>query len=131
MKAYTTLISICFILVIFTINAQAQSDDLLAFNDTSNTSETTETTETTSVVSFASALQSVVQCPSCGHKSNQEMRTNACKYVHKCDACSTVSKPLQGDCCIHCSYGSVKCPSKQTEENERKMLEQSGGSISQ
>ncbi|MDP0941897.1 GDCCVxC domain-containing (seleno)protein, partial [Klebsiella quasipneumoniae] len=28
----------------------------------------------------------------------------------------TVLKPQQGDCCVYCSYGSVKCPPIQQDK---------------
>ncbi|MEL6103792.1 MAG: GDCCVxC domain-containing (seleno)protein, partial [Pseudomonadota bacterium] len=28
----------------------------------------------------------------------------------ECTSCKTVLKPLPGDCCVYCSYGTVACP---------------------
>lgn len=58
-------------------------------------------------------LQSTITCPNCGHKKEETMPTDACQYFYKCENCKTVLKPKQGDCCVYCSYGSVKCPSIQ------------------
>ena len=30
--------------------------------------------------------------------------------MHECTNCGVVIKPKQGDCCVFCSYGTVKCP---------------------
>ena len=38
------------------------------------------------------------------------MPTNACQWFYECDQCKTLLKPLSGDCCVFCSYGTVKCP---------------------
>ncbi|HEX5552494.1 MAG TPA: GDCCVxC domain-containing (seleno)protein [Chitinophagaceae bacterium] len=58
-------------------------------------------------------FQSVITCPVCGHKKEETMPADACSYFYQCEQCKAVLKPLSGDCCVFCSYGSVKCPSKQ------------------
>ena len=58
-------------------------------------------------------LESVLTCPSCGHARQEIMPTNACQYFYECTRCKTLLKPKAGDCCVFCSYGSVKCPPKQ------------------
>ncbi|MGI9288070.1 MAG: GDCCVxC domain-containing (seleno)protein [Pseudomonadales bacterium] len=55
-------------------------------------------------------LQSVLTCPECGHEKEETMRTDACQYFYECESCHKVLKPLAGDCCVYCSFGSVKCP---------------------
>ncbi len=55
-------------------------------------------------------LQSVIACPSCGHRSEETMPTNACLYYYECTGCRKMLKPKSGDCCVFCSYGSVPCP---------------------
>lgn len=59
--------------------------------------------------------QSTLTCPVCGHQSTEVMPTDACLFFHECPACKTVIRPKQGDCCVFCSYGTVKCPPKQCE----------------
>ncbi len=59
-------------------------------------------------------LESTITCPTCGHKKKEIMPTDACQFFYECEQCKTVLKPKQGDCCVYCSYGSVKCPSIQT-----------------
>ena len=55
-------------------------------------------------------LNSTITCPNCGHKKDEIMPTDACTYFYECEKCKTRLKPLQGDCCVYCSYGTVKCP---------------------
>ena len=55
-------------------------------------------------------LQSIITCPKCGHKKTEMMPTNACEFFYECENCKTRLRPLEGDCCVYCSYGSVKCP---------------------
>ena len=38
------------------------------------------------------------------------MPTDACQYFYDCKGCGALLKPLPGDCCVFCSYGSVRCP---------------------
>ena len=53
---------------------------------------------------------SIVTCPECGHQKEEEMPTDACQFFYECENCKAVLKPKEGDCCVYCSYGSVKCP---------------------
>lgn len=55
-------------------------------------------------------LQSEITCPACGHRAVEAMPTDACQYFYECTNCQTVLKPIAGDCCVFCSYGTVKCP---------------------
>ena len=55
-------------------------------------------------------LNSTITCPECGHKADEAMPTNACQYFYDCQGGGAVLKPLAGDCCVFCSYGSVPCP---------------------
>jgi hypothetical protein len=55
-------------------------------------------------------LFSTITCPNCGHQKTEEMPTDACMYYYECEACRSRLKPVQGDCCVFCSYGTVKCP---------------------
>lgn len=70
-----------------------------------------------SVTAPAPALLSSLTCPHCGHMAREKMPTDACQYFYDCKNCGAVLKPLPGDCCVFCSYGDVKCPSKQTGGN--------------
>ena len=55
-------------------------------------------------------LQSIITCPVCLHQKEETMPTDACQYFYTCTQCNTRLKPLQGDCCVFCSYGTVACP---------------------
>ncbi|MFN0293519.1 GDCCVxC domain-containing (seleno)protein [Pedobacter helvus] len=55
-------------------------------------------------------LQSIITCPLCQHSKEETMPTDACQYFYECENCKIRLKPLQGDCCVFCSYGTVKCP---------------------
>lgn len=55
-------------------------------------------------------LESEITCPSCGYRKTEIMPTDACVYFYECEVCKTLLKPKQGDCCVFCSFGSVKCP---------------------
>ena len=58
-------------------------------------------------------LQSIITCPECGHAEQERMPTDSCQFFYKCESCRQLLTPKPGDCCVFCSYGSVKCPSKQ------------------
>jgi hypothetical protein len=62
-------------------------------------------------------LQSLITCPHCGHRKQEKMPTDACLYFYECQNCHVMLKPKPGDCCVFCSYGSVKCPPTQPERN--------------
>lgn len=55
-------------------------------------------------------LQSTLTCPMCAAAKVETMPTDACQYFYECTACKTLLKPMQGHCCVFCSYGSVPCP---------------------
>lgn len=59
---------------------------------------------------------SVIQCPFCGFEKKEMMPTDACQFFYECKKCKKIIRPKEGDCCVFCSYGSVKCPGKQVEE---------------
>ncbi|AWF83362.1 hypothetical protein BTJ40_04875 [Microbulbifer sp. A4B17] len=55
-------------------------------------------------------LESVITCPECGHSKTENMPKNSCQFFYECKSCQKIIKPLPGDCCVFCSYGTVKCP---------------------
>ncbi|WP_253451047.1 GDCCVxC domain-containing (seleno)protein [Natronospira proteinivora] len=55
-------------------------------------------------------LQSEITCPHCGYQKTETMPTDACQYFYDCESCKRVLKPNAGDCCVFCSFGSIKCP---------------------
>jgi hypothetical protein len=60
-------------------------------------------------------LESIITCPECGHAQIEIMPTDACQFYYECTRCHTLLRPLKGDCCVFCSFGTVVCPPKQTE----------------
>lgn len=61
-------------------------------------------------------LESEITCPNCGFKKAETMPTDSCVFFYECPQCKAFLKPKLGDCCVFCSYGSVKCPPIQTGE---------------
>jgi hypothetical protein len=59
--------------------------------------------------------ESTITCPKCGHQATEEMPRDACQFFYVCKGCGERLKPLPGDCCVFCSYGSVPCPPIQVE----------------
>lgn len=55
-------------------------------------------------------LYSVISCPYCGFKKEERMREDSCNFFYECANCKTIIKPKEQDCCVFCSYGTVKCP---------------------
>ncbi len=56
---------------------------------------------------------SEITCPNCGHKKPEVLPTEICMITYTCEKCSEVMHPKDGDCCVFCSYGDHRCPSKQ------------------
>ena len=44
------------------------------------------------------------------------MPTDACQFFYQCEQCKALLRPKAGDCCVFCSYGSVKCPPVQMQQ---------------
>lgn len=65
--------------------------------------------------------KSTITCPNCGHQSDITLDDDSCVHFYKCEKCGNIMKPKKGECCVSCSYGSVKCPTMQ-----KVMLEVSG-----
>jgi hypothetical protein len=64
----------------------------------------------------AVVLKSVLTCPHCGFGSRATMPTDACLFFYECSQCKTLLRPKSGDCCVFCSYGSMKCLSIQEQD---------------
>ncbi|MES2105351.1 MAG: GDCCVxC domain-containing (seleno)protein [Pseudomonadota bacterium] len=58
---------------------------------------------------------STLSCPHCGHSQQASMPVDACQFFYECIQCKTLLRPKAGDCCVFCSYGSVKCPPMQVQ----------------
>lgn len=61
---------------------------------------------------------SVLTCPACGASSEEEMPLDACTYFYECRGCGQLLKPNKGDCCVFCSFGTVKCPPVQASAHD-------------
>ncbi|HLP12087.1 MAG TPA: GDCCVxC domain-containing (seleno)protein [Flavobacteriales bacterium] len=57
--------------------------------------------------------RSELTCPECKHKQTEIMPTDYCLLTYKCQGCKKDINPRDTDCCVFCSYGNHKCPSKQ------------------
>jgi hypothetical protein len=62
-------------------------------------------------------LESVLTCPACAFQKHETMPEDACQYFYECASCETLLRPKQGDCCVFCSYGTVKCPPIQEQRS--------------
>ena len=58
-------------------------------------------------------FKSAIKCPQCGFEKEETMPIDSCQFFYQCSHCGTRLKPKEGDCCVFCSYGTVKCPPKQ------------------
>ena len=61
-------------------------------------------------------IQSTITCPECGATAQEVMPTDACTFFYECKGCHKRLRPLPMDCCVFCSYGSVKCPPVQLQK---------------
>jgi len=58
-------------------------------------------------------LDSIITCPHCGRTKSERMPVDACQILYECTGCGVNLRPKKGDCCVFCSYGSVRCPPMQ------------------
>ena len=56
---------------------------------------------------------STITCPECAASKTETMPIDACQFFYDCASCGALLRPKPGDCCVFCSYGSMRCPSKQ------------------
>ena len=59
------------------------------------------------------SLFSEITCPECKHTKTEKLPTEVCQVSYTCENCKKVLHPDDGDCCVFCTYGTHKCPSKQ------------------
>lgn len=59
------------------------------------------------------AVLSEITCPKCNFKKMEKMPTDVCLLKYTCTSCRSELLPKEGDCCVFCTYGTHKCPSKQ------------------
>jgi hypothetical protein len=55
-------------------------------------------------------LESTITCPECGFAKAETMPTDACQWFYACAGCGALLRPRPGDCCVFCSFGTVRCP---------------------
>ncbi|PTN12713.1 GDCCVxC domain-containing (seleno)protein [Nitrosomonas aestuarii] len=55
-------------------------------------------------------LKSEIKCPECGYRKVETMPTEFYLWRYECARCHMLLQPLQAECCIFCSYGSIPCP---------------------
>lgn len=60
--------------------------------------------------------ESILTCPHCGFAKAEVMPKDACLFFYECGGCGAVLRPQPGDCCVFCSYGTVKCPPIQQQK---------------
>ena len=63
----------------------------------------------------AGGALSTITCPECGHAKAEAMPVDACLFFYECGNCGMLLRPRPGDCCVFCSYGTVKCPPVQLQ----------------
>lgn len=57
--------------------------------------------------------KSTIIGPECGFSKEETMPEDSCLFFYECTNCGTFLKPHKEDCCVFCSYGTVKCPPEQ------------------
>ncbi len=67
-------------------------------------------TEPAAKAEVSETYNSTINCPKCGYAQTEVMPTDACLFFYECTSCHAVLRPLPGDCCVFCSFGTVKCP---------------------
>ena len=60
-------------------------------------------------------LKSTIKCLECGFEKEETIPNDYCLIFYTCTSCDTLLERKPGTCCIFCSYGDVKCLSKQNE----------------
>ncbi|MDP3255946.1 GDCCVxC domain-containing (seleno)protein [Bosea sp. (in: a-proteobacteria)] len=63
-------------------------------------------------------LQSTLTCPHCSHQATETMPIDACWFFYECKSCGVLLRPLEGDCCVFCSYGATPCPPIQAADGK-------------
>jgi hypothetical protein len=65
------------------------------------------------LVAAMPVLELTITCPRCDATRTERMPIDACRFFYECAGCRATLRPKPGDCCVFCSYGSVKCPPMQ------------------
>ena len=111
MKSSTRFLMLFFILLFFAQcnNPKTEADPLKVHLDSNSLKQKSDTLQNQPEV----ILQSEITCPKCGYKKMEKLPTDICLIKYSCEKCGSVLFPKEGDCCVFCSYGNHKCPSKQ------------------
>ena len=56
-------------------------------------------------------------CPECGAHETLEMSPTEKMRIYECATCEEIVQTNEGECCVHCQYGEVKCPEVQVQWN--------------
>jgi YHS domain-containing protein len=64
-------------------------------------------------VEYAGRVFHFCRCPQCLEEFHRR------PAYYECPGCHAILRPRSGDCCVFCSYGSIPCPSAQTQEEPR------------
>lgn len=104
-----------FILILFSqCNSTQTPNNSASANKVVNDSCCKKTNQTDGLKSgVLTSMKSEITCPKCGHKKVETLPTDVCQLSYTCEKCGTVMHPKEGDCCVFCTYGDHKCPSKQ------------------
>jgi hypothetical protein len=54
-------------------------------------------------------VESLITCPKCNHARVERIPEDSCLYFYECVNCHSIMRPRPGECCVFCSYGTVKC----------------------
>ncbi|MFT4601453.1 MAG: hypothetical protein ACI857_001633 [Arenicella sp.] len=71
--------------------------------------------EATEIEPISEVKLSNVKCPSCGFEKIEELPEDYCLIKYKCTSCGEIMHPEGNDCCVFCTHGTEKCPSKQED----------------
>ncbi len=58
-------------------------------------------------------LITTLTCPSCLKTMEVVMPVQSTQLIYECEHCYALIKGKEGDCCVFCSHGSIKCPKTQ------------------
>jgi len=96
-----------FIVLCFMLACTTQTEESVPYIQIDSTKYYLNT-ETDSV-----SLESEITCPKCNFKKKEIMPDDYCILKYVCTNCKAEIYPDEKDCCVFCTYGTKKCPSKQ------------------
>ena len=65
---------------------------------------------------FNPILETMLKCPHCKVEQRATMSPTGKKMAQDCRFCNQTMIAKEGDCCVFCSYGLIKCPATQEKE---------------